>query len=192
MKYNKSKNISNQRFGRLVAIEQVENNSKNNRAAIWKCQCDCGNIKNINSSTLRSGRGKSCGCYKKDLENGLLWTGHGEIGSWYWNAIKQSARARKHEFLISVEYAWDLFLLQKRKCALTGFDLFFAHQAKNRSKDQTASLDRISSDCGYIIGNIQWLHKDVNYMKQDYNNEYFREICNCVYKNSLNQSINSI
>lgn len=44
-------------------------------------------------------------------------------------------------------------------------------------KQQTASLDRIDSSKGYVLGNIQWVHKDINKMKLDYDQDYFIDIC---------------
>lgn len=56
--------ISNQRFGRLVAIEPT--NERQNSSIVWKCQCDCGNIHYISAGLLRAGRCKSCGCLQKE------------------------------------------------------------------------------------------------------------------------------
>lgn len=50
------------------------------------------------------------------------------------------------------------------------------------------SLDRIDSNKGYVEGNVQWVHKDVNMMKQSYSNERFIGIC-CMI--ALHQSFNS-
>lgn len=50
---------------------------------------------------------------------------------------------------------------------LTFSDLADRHRRDNRQIETTASLDRIDSDQGYILGNIQWVHKIVNIMKQD-------------------------
>ena len=36
----KFKNIIGQRFGRLIAVERVENSSRG--SARWLCRCDCG------------------------------------------------------------------------------------------------------------------------------------------------------
>lgn len=52
--------LTGQRFGRLVVIKQQ--GFDKNRQAIWLCQCDCGNTKEILGSNLRKGRSKSCGC----------------------------------------------------------------------------------------------------------------------------------
>src|ERR1039458_3417387 len=58
--------LTGQRFVSLVALERTPRVGKRTSAS-WKCQCDCGNIKNIESASLRSGNTKSCGCriYKR-------------------------------------------------------------------------------------------------------------------------------
>ena len=47
-----------------------------------------------------------------------------------------------------------------------------------------ASIDRMNNNLGYTKDNIQWIHKDANKMKSDYNNEYFIELCKEVAKNN--------
>lgn len=37
----------------------------------WICRCDCGNIKSIRGTDLRTGRIKSCGCYNKQINREL-------------------------------------------------------------------------------------------------------------------------
>lgn len=51
--------LSNQRFGKLVAIECK---GIKNHKAIWKCKCDCGNYCEVPCKYLRNGNTKSCGC----------------------------------------------------------------------------------------------------------------------------------
>lgn len=50
------------RFGHLTVLQRE--GSKDNRA-IYKCQCDCGNIIIVDSNKLRTGNTKSCGCNLK-------------------------------------------------------------------------------------------------------------------------------
>lgn len=57
--------LTGQRFGRLVAIERVENTKTNN--VQWLCQCDCGNTAIIRGDYLRQKRIISCGCFKSDF-----------------------------------------------------------------------------------------------------------------------------
>jgi len=46
----------------------------------------------------------------------------------------------------------------------------------------TASVDRIDSNKGYIKGNVQFVHKDINLMKNVLNIEYFIEMCKKIAK----------
>ena len=88
------------------------------------------------------------------------WRGHGEISAKYWFNVQRHAMGRQLEMDVSMEYAWDLFLHQDCRCALTGIELQFGINGT-----QTASLDRIDSNEGYTPSNIQWVHKIVNQMK---------------------------
>ena len=44
----------------------------------------------------------------------------------------------------------------------------------------TASLDRKNSNLDYTKENIQWVHKDVNYMKMSLNEKYFIKLCKLI------------
>jgi hypothetical protein len=56
--------ITGQKFGRLTVIQQQGKDKYNN--ALWLCKCDCGNEITVISNNLKSGRTKSCGCYRKE------------------------------------------------------------------------------------------------------------------------------
>lgn len=52
--------------------------------------------------------------------------------------------------------------------------------------EASASLDRIDSSKGYEQGNVQWVHKDINNMKQSFSQDKFIDWCKkvvnrCVY-----------
>lgn len=70
---------------------------------------------------------------------------------------------------------WDLLQKQEYKCALSGLPIKFIN-----STNKTASLDRINSDKGYTIDNIQWVHKKINHMKMEMNQQEFIETCKLV------------
>lgn len=59
----RGKDITGQRFGRLVAIERTD--EKHHSIYIWKCVCDCGNVKLTNTNYLSTGQVKSCGCLQQ-------------------------------------------------------------------------------------------------------------------------------
>jgi hypothetical protein len=71
-----------------------------------------------------------------------------------------------------MEYAWGIFLSQNRLCALSGKPIYFPQTRKQKTKS-TASLDRIDSTIGYIEGNVQWVHKTINRMKWDFDEDIF-------------------
>jgi len=59
----KVKDLTGQRFGRLVAIERIPRKG----VAYWECACDCGNHVVVFMNSLRIGRTKSCGCLRADI-----------------------------------------------------------------------------------------------------------------------------
>lgn len=60
------KDITNQRFGRLIAL--YPNGKTSNGITLWHCQCDCGTEKDIRITSLNNGETKSCGCLRSDFK----------------------------------------------------------------------------------------------------------------------------
>lgn len=58
---SKLKNEIGNHYGKLTVIERAKNNSSGN--AMWKCQCECGNITIASGTDLRRGHYQSCGCH---------------------------------------------------------------------------------------------------------------------------------
>lgn len=52
--------LTGRRFGSLTVISLSDKVGKNNNL-YWTCRCDCGKIKDVSASNLRSGHTKSCG-----------------------------------------------------------------------------------------------------------------------------------
>lgn len=180
--------LTGKRFWKLTVIKPL---FKRHRAWIWLCKCDCGNETTGIGAKIKNGLKKSCGCYKTDVfvRNNLsrgygkehpYWKGHGEISGSLWSVIKASAIRRKLPFEITIEYAWDMFLKQDRKCALSGVPIFFCLDKQNISRKHTASLDRIDSAKGYVEGNVQWVHSEVNYMKFRFDQDKFLNWCQVI------------
>lgn len=105
----------------------------------------------------------------------------GDIDSGYFRQIQRGAIERNLEFNITIEEIWDLFIKQDRKCAISGVEIVFCEDTRRR-KTQTASLDRIDSSKGYTITNIQWVHKKVNTIKWDMNQNEFNHWIKTIYE----------
>lgn len=59
-----ARDLSGQRFGRLVALRPTA--ERKNGFLVWECRCDCGNTAFVRSSSLTSGNNNSCGCARQD------------------------------------------------------------------------------------------------------------------------------
>ena len=62
---NTQKDLTNQRFGRLLVLERDYSKSTPGKI-YWKCLCDCGNTVSVSRNHLISGRTSSCGCYAQE------------------------------------------------------------------------------------------------------------------------------
>lgn len=81
---------------------------------------------------------------------------------------KKHAESYKREFKISLDDLVKISEIQNGKCALTGV-LF--------DNDNPPSLDRIDSDLGYLLGNIQLILIQVNRMKSNFTQKEFIDMC---------------
>lgn len=99
----KFKDITGQRFGRLVAIHPA-GMRKNGKYSLvqWLCQCDCGQKRIAVGHALRRGRIISCGCAKKGKNNHRY--SHGHAGKenkhplyYVWSAMLQRCNNPKNK-----------------------------------------------------------------------------------------------
>ena len=170
LKINKRKDTINQRFGFLKIIEYYGLDEKNRH--LWTCECVCGKIVIKLGKYLKEGDTTSCGCKGKGP--------NGDVPRYFYSGIKARAiTIGKKQWNISYEYVCDLWKKQNGKCALTGRSLQFSKNKKEFELYRTtnASLDRINSDLQYEENNVQWVHKDVNRLKGELDNEEFYELC---------------
>lgn len=186
-----AKNLTNLRFGSLVALNPVpkpEKSLSKERSLYWLCKCDCGNQCIVRSAELSVGDTKSCGCRKNQKgEKSFNYKGVGLLSSSKFTHIKYAALSRNLKFNVSIEDLWELFQEQEGRCYYTGDSLTLS--TRNNKGGMTASLDRLDSSKGYIKGNLVWCHKDVNIMKMDKSEEQFYELCQKVINYKRNQNL---
>lgn len=169
-----TEDLSGQKFGRLLVLRK---NKKMSRSRGWSyhCQCDCGKeVSTPVGAKLKNGCTASCGCLRK--ENVRLgqqygnrhpaWTGHEGLTGAKWSQIVSCAKQRTISIELTIAEAWAQFVKQAGKCALTGEALKLPVTLNDmKTSVQTASLDRIDSTKPYTPDNVQWVHKNINYMK---------------------------
>ena len=128
------------------------------------------------SSTIQAWVGKDRRC-----ASDMARSGKAEISGTTWAGIRGGAKDRSLIFDITIGEVLALFYNQDRKCALSGIDLIM----DERNGDRTASLDRIDSNGGYTIDNVQWVHKDINMAKRRMSNDEFVAMCSLVAENNF-------
>lgn len=146
--------------------------------------CDCGNHTFQPLRKVILGKVTGCGC------NQSHYKGIGTLSGRYFSTIKHSAQKRKHVFNLVIDEIWCLYLEQAGKCALSGVDISLTKS--HTTTRQTASLDRKDASKGYVIDNVQWVHKDINFMKQSLSNEEFIDWCKRVSKHNGDTDVHSI
>jgi hypothetical protein len=164
-----SLDIAGQEFGKLKVLRRVGSKRK---LSTWECQCPCGKLFVAFGTDIVHRKTKTCGC-RINIESRRNWQGYGEIPKSYWQVLNGNARQKQRDLDVTIEYLNDLFISQNRRCALSGLEISF----KKTERHKTASLDRIDNNKGYVVGNVQWVHKDINNMKHTFGNDYFLNLC---------------
>jgi hypothetical protein len=147
-----------------------------------KCECEIvyNNYKSYHSAKTRNSVCRSCRTRianasdkrNSKMENNPAWKGYKEIPfSWFSKYFERKRKKRVGSVKITDVY--DIWIRQNKKCVLSGIEIDFI----KRKDGISASIDRIDSNKEYNIENIQLVHKDVNLMKNYFNQEYFLNIC---------------
>ena len=160
----------------VISLEPITHDNKGRTRRFCKCLCECGKEVLVERFNLIRNQTKSCGCNR--YPKGKLskkWRSCGKLHASTLGRFKWNATSRHIPFEITLEQGWELYQKQNGICALSGIPITF--NSTSRICDGTASLDRIDSSKGYVEGNVQWVHKDINFMKQDYDQEHFIEMC---------------
>ena len=177
-KKNQTDDLSGKTFSRWTVICKDE--QKSDKHDYWMCRCDCGVTKSVYGSHLRLK--KSDGCRKCSESKHK-----GKLNSRLWSRLLDGAKRRGLEVDLGdqpKEFLYDLlYTKQKCQCALTGLPIGVANTIKgDMHGETTASVDRIDSKKGYTKSNVQWVHKWINLMKMDFNQEEFITLCESVVR----------
>jgi len=178
-KINKN-DIINKEYGRLLVIEYVY---KKNNYHYYRCKCDCGNEAIVFRNHLISGRSKSCGCLRSEMQRiaGKSKTGrnnpnYGKFGKEHskykhgdsdtklyntWKNIKQRCNdpnANNYKWYggrdIKVCDEWSIYTNFKNWALANGY-------ADN------LTIDRIENNGDYEPDNCQWITSFENLSRRE-------------------------
>jgi hypothetical protein len=161
------KDLTNKRFGKLIAIETVGKDKGNNY--IWKCKCDCGNEKEVISTQLTQKIVQSCGCLRREnlSKIGKKNKTHGDaknkkVFCFYhkWQTMKDRCdnpnnKSYKHYGGRGIGYPprWDDYINFKE-------DMYLKYlYAKKQLKMKQISLERIDVNGNYCKENCTFIEK---------------------------------
>lgn len=111
------------------------------------CVCDCGTIKKVRPSNVRSGSIQSCGCQRLEKSRTRRYFTHGMTKSpehRAWTAMKQRVKTPGYVSLgVQVCREWQ-----------DSFEAFYQHVGPRPSI--VHSIDRVNNNGHYEPGNVRW------------------------------------
>lgn len=154
--------LTDQYFGRWHVLEFSH---MKKTGAVWKCECECGTIKEVEGRSLRNGTSYSCGCFQKEVV--------AEISKG--NEIRTThdmSRTRLYKIWVNMKYRcsptcakhfYDLYYGRGiRVCAEWKNDFsVFAKWALSNGYSDELSIDRINNDGDYEPSNCRWVSDEV-------------------------------
>jgi hypothetical protein len=140
-----------------IEKEEIHFSIRYDRTTTGKYRKTCKSCKNANQRKN----------YKKYKENNPFLARHSKM--------KAACKQRNIQYNLDEKYLeqiWTGF------CPITGVKLIWASHHTDKNNPDLAELDRFNPSLGYIKGNVSWISRRMNHLKNDGSIEEFTKILN--------------
>jgi hypothetical protein len=150
---SKFKDLTGLKFGRLMVIKRAENCGHHTR---WLCKCDCGNETISHTTSLTSGRTKSCGCKNKEDLLSAVTTHGGRKTELYkhWCLMKTRCYYPKYDHYDRYGARGIIVCPEWENDFAT-----FREWAVNNGYVDGLQIDRINTNGNYEPANCRWINR---------------------------------
>lgn len=152
---------------KIVSLEHDRFPNGRSKRVAEVCCIHCSKTKKINLQTILAGE-VGCRCRTQKLIKHKPKDPKRYFKGLRDNAIRPD-RGGVKEFSITLDDIIDKWEQQDRKCIYSGVPVSF--------EDGSLSVDRKVNTIGYTLDNIQIVHRTVNYMKNEIDEETFVKFC---------------
>lgn len=177
------RDLTNHKFGKLVAVEDVGVGRDHRRA--WMCRCDCGAVKVVSARCLLVGYTKSCGCLKDEIlrtqtENERMADGESAFNALFRDYRRQAAR-KNRSFELTREQFRSITSLDCFYCGRKPMREYWANSSKFSGPYIYNGIDRLNNGVGYVYDNCVPCCWRCNQNKSDLSIDEFKDWIETVY-----------
>lgn len=162
------KDLTGKVFNDLKVLEWLgfkEVGTAKKRRSVYRCECVCGNLCEVDQTSISGGNTKSCGCRLGRL-NPSYKGEHYSCVSYLMNNYKQSAKKRGLEFSLSRDFFSVLISGNCHYCGVPPNRLKYSDNSVDTPLRYNG-IDRVDNGIGYTPDNSISCCKECNFLKKD-------------------------